>query len=42
MLVFVVLKFVASTTVCNGPDYEPLGCFTDDYPFSIPIYRPGC
>ena len=33
--------FIAARTECNGADYSPLGCFTDDPPFSVPGYRPS-
>lgn len=35
MFFFVQSIFIAihAETVCNGPDYSPLGCFTDDPPF---------
>ena len=33
--------FIAARTECNGADYAPLGCFTDDPPFSVPGYRPS-
>ena len=32
---------VSAKTECNGSKYSPLGCFTDDPPFSVPGYRPG-
>ena len=32
---------IAARTECNGADYSPLGCFTDDPPFSVPGYRPS-
>ena len=35
MFFFVQSIFISihGETVCNGPDYSPLGCFTDDPPF---------
>ena len=33
--------FITARTECNGADYSPLGCFTDDPPFSVPGYRPS-
>ena len=41
MILTLVLIGVKAKTVCDGPDYEPLGCFTDEFPFSIPLIRPG-
>merc|ERR1712046_29950 len=32
---------VSAKTECNGTKYSPLGCFTDDPPFSVPGYRPA-
>ena len=39
-IIFLKIKLILSVTECNGPKYSPLGCFTDDPPFSIPDYRP--
>ena len=33
--------FISAKTECNGSKYSPLGCFTDDPPFSVPGYRPA-
>ena len=30
---------VSATVECNGLKYSPLGCFTDEYPFSVEGYR---
>ena len=35
------LGFISAKTECNGSKYSPLGCFTDDPPFSVPGYRPA-
>ena len=38
------LKFISianAETVCNGEDYTPLGCFTDEFPYHVPGYRQG-
>ena len=39
MIIYLVTVATALTK-CNGPEYTPLGCFTDEYPFAIPLYRP--
>ena len=36
-----LLAIVSGKTECNGSKYSPLGCFTDDPPFTVPGYRPG-
>ena len=41
LLSFGLIGFAAAKTQCNGSKYSPLGCFTDDPPFTVPGYRPA-
>ena len=42
MKIFIGLfGLISAKTECNGSKYSPLGCFTDDPPFSVPGYRPA-
>ena len=41
MLISYLFAGVTATTECNGTKYSPLGCFTDEYPFSVEGYRQG-
>lgn len=41
LLSFGLLGVAFARTECNGSKYSPLGCFTDDPPFSVPGYRPA-
>ena len=44
ILYITVLIGIDAGTVCNGPDYSPLGCFTDQFPFNEylnGVRRPG-
>ena len=41
LLSFGLIGLAAAKTQCNGSKYSPLGCFTDDPPFTVPGYRPA-
>ena len=41
MLFLYLFGSTSATVECNGPKYSPLGCFTDEYPFSVDGYRNG-
>ena len=34
LVLFTVIIAIESITVCDGPDYSPLGCFHDEFPFN--------